>query len=211
LLTADTKGQIGLLKICHRITELGYTPFLPFGEPKDRVDLIAKRGQELVTIQSKYMTISRNTIYITKRSYVETDFQFFGIYISDFDKVIFVPSKLMGRDIKCILNGFDRNFYWWEDFIGLSQSIPIQKTLTDFPEVKKPTTTCRPRPWQQTASKPSSEILQNLLLEHPASSIGKMFDVSGVTIAKWAKQYNLSKPSRGYWQKVQAGKIQTAV
>jgi Zn finger protein HypA/HybF involved in hydrogenase expression len=49
---------------------------------------------------------------------------------------------------------------------------------------------------------PSKELLEKLLWEKPTVQIAKDYGVSDNAVAKWAKKYNLNKPSRGYWTKV---------
>lgn len=46
---------------------------------------------------------------------------------------------------------------------------------------------------------PEKEVLAKLLWELPATELAKRFDVSDKAIEKWAKKYQLTKPSRGYW------------
>lgn len=52
--------------------------------------------------------------------------------------------------------------------------------------------------------RPSKEELAKLLWEKPTSTISKIYNVSDTTISKWAKSYELTKPSRGYWEKLYA-------
>ncbi|MBS1722765.1 MAG: hypothetical protein JSS66_07205 [Armatimonadetes bacterium] len=49
---------------------------------------------------------------------------------------------------------------------------------------------------------PSPEELATLLWQMPTTAIGKRYGVSDTTVSKWAKQYNLSKPARGYWARL---------
>lgn len=51
---------------------------------------------------------------------------------------------------------------------------------------------------------PSRETLKRLLWEKPTSAIAKEFGVSDCAVGKWAKSLGLSKPPRGYWQKINA-------
>lgn len=55
------------------------------------------------------------------------------------------------------------------------------------------------------AVRPSKEELEKLLWEMPTTHIAKKYNVSDKAIEKWAKNYNISKPPRGYWQKLKAG------
>lgn len=53
----------------------------------------------------------------------------------------------------------------------------------------------------------SSDELGILLWEYPTVHIAKMFGVSDKAIEKRAKKLGLSKPPRGYWAKLNAGKL----
>jgi len=52
--------------------------------------------------------------------------------------------------------------------------------------------------------RPSKEELEKMLWEKPTSELCKSFGVSGKAIEKWAKSYGITKPKRGYWQKLHA-------
>lgn len=56
-----------------------------------------------------------------------------------------------------------------------------------------------PRLNTRKVERPSREELEKLLWERPTTAIAKEFRVSDQAIAKWAKSYGLSKPTRGYW------------
>lgn len=61
-----------------------------------------------------------------------------------------------------------------------------------------------PRPDSRKVERPSKEELEKLLWEKPTTEIAKNFDVSDSAIVKWAKAYGITKPPRGYWQKLKA-------
>ena len=50
-------------------------------------------------------------------------------------------------------------------------------------------------------NRPSKEELRTLLWKVPTLQIAKSYGVADHTIAKWAKAYELEKPTRGYWSK----------
>ena len=54
--------------------------------------------------------------------------------------------------------------------------------------------------------KPSKEELAKLVWSLPATKIGERLGVSSNTVAKWCRGYSITKPGRGYWQKIRAGK-----
>ncbi len=57
---------------------------------------------------------------------------------------------------------------------------------------------------QLRAVRPSKEELHTMLWEKPTTEVAKEFGVSDVSIAKWAKAYEIEKPPRGYWAKKKA-------
>jgi hypothetical protein len=48
--------------------------------------------------------------------------------------------------------------------------------------------------------RPTKQDLQEMLWTMPTSQIAVRFGVSDKAVSKWATQYELSKPGRGYWQ-----------
>ena len=61
-------------------------------------------------------------------------------------------------------------------------------------------TTKRPKP-------PTKEELKELLWKIPTTHIAKKYGVSDTAVKKWARKYKLDKPPRGYWTKVEWGKV----
>lgn len=59
-----------------------------------------------------------------------------------------------------------------------------------------------PRPNSRKVERPTKEELEKLLWEKPTLQIAKELGVSDKAIEKWAKIYNLNKPPRGYWAKL---------
>lgn len=53
----------------------------------------------------------------------------------------------------------------------------------------------------------SKKELEKMVWESPTTEVAKHFNVSESAIAKRCKKFNISKPPRGYWQKLHAGKI----
>ena len=60
------------------------------------------------------------------------------------------------------------------------------------------------RPNSRKVDRPSKEELEKLLWEKPPTEIAKDFGVSDTCIIKWAKAYEIPKPTKGYWQKLKA-------
>jgi hypothetical protein len=55
--------------------------------------------------------------------------------------------------------------------------------------------------------RPSKEELHQMLWSMPSTKIAEHFGVSDKCIQKWADGYGISKPPRGHWAKLKAGKI----
>lgn len=55
--------------------------------------------------------------------------------------------------------------------------------------------------YRKVLNKPSKEELEIMLWEMPTIRIAKKYGVSDKAVEKWAKQYDLKKPPRGYWAK----------
>lgn len=52
-------------------------------------------------------------------------------------------------------------------------------------------------------NRPTKEELKNLLWSKPTTKIAEDYKVTDNAVAKWAKDYGLNKPPRGYWKKHQ--------
>jgi len=55
---------------------------------------------------------------------------------------------------------------------------------------------------QKISKKPDKELLEKLVWQLPCTKIGEMFGVSDNAVNKWCKSFGISKPPRGYWQKL---------
>jgi 5-methylcytosine-specific restriction endonuclease McrA len=58
-----------------------------------------------------------------------------------------------------------------------------------------------PRIDSRKVLRPSKDELSKLVWEKPTTEIAMQFGVSDSAVGKWAKEYGISKPPRGYWQK----------
>lgn len=90
--------------------------------------------------------------------------------------------------------------------IGARNRIIAKRTVTTKPKVRR-ARTYKPREYSRKVARPDREELNRLLWQMPTEAIGRSFGVSGNAVAKWAKSYGLEKPARGYWTKLQWGKI----
>lgn len=65
-----------------------------------------------------------------------------------------------------------------------------------------------PKPEKRKVIRPSKEELTKLVWSKPSTTITRELGLkSSTNIRRWCKIYNISKPPRGYWRKVQTGKL----
>ncbi len=64
-----------------------------------------------------------------------------------------------------------------------------------------------PRTQRRKVEWPTKEELEKLVWQKPTMHIAKIYGVSDNAIAKWCKKYGISKPPRGYWNKLKFGKL----
>lgn len=57
---------------------------------------------------------------------------------------------------------------------------------------------------KSTSKKPPKDVLEKLIWEKPTVAIAQDFLVTDKAVDKWCKSYGISKPPRGYWQKLRA-------
>ena len=96
-------------------------------------------------------------------------------------------------DIAKIYNCSDTTVIKWAKKFGLSRpKKPYVKRIS----------------WNKGKSfsliRPPKNTLAYLLWVKPTTKIAKDYNVSDNAVSKWAKFYNLTKPPRGYWAKVNA-------
>jgi hypothetical protein len=61
---------------------------------------------------------------------------------------------------------------------------------------------------RRTTSRPSKEELEKLVWQKPSLQIAKDLGLkSSTNINKWCKQYGISKPPRGHWEKIYHGRV----
>lgn len=56
--------------------------------------------------------------------------------------------------------------------------------------------------YKRKVIRPSKEDLEKLIWENPTIKLAKKFGVSDKAIERWCIGYNIKKPPRGYWTKI---------
>ncbi len=210
------KGDLGTTKIILDLVEKGFVIFTPLVCESLPFDLIAYKDNKTYRIQCKYSSDGKavgNTSWADKngshtRKYLDTDFDYYGIYLPIIDKIIYPSIKFKGCYFATVKPNSPTPFYWWEDFQEFTD-IATKKTYHDFGyTITKRKGHNGDRYGARKVIRPTKEKLYEMLWEKPTSIVAKEFGVSDVAIAKWAKAYGIKKPPRGYWEKVYAGKAE---
>ncbi len=318
------KGDTATSKVIADLTEKGYIVFTPAVCEHAPFDMIAFKNNKMLRIQAKYSSsgkIQNKQTWNDKhgthmRVYSLTDFDYYAVYLPNVKTVIYPNISFGGENIKTIKTNCNNEFYWYEDFLELTdiatkrsnkpqniistnfsgniptkeevillisqynsisdcadsinvdrrtfkkyinfynlkiksdkKSYDVKNTLeVSIIQPKDPTmskeeleecvnyglcykevedkyqishTTIRnllkqnnlklnPKKYIKSSSRkiiwPTKEELKILLWLKPTSEIAKDYNVSDNAVGKWAKSYGLSKPPRGYWQKLLAKK-----
>ena len=107
---------------------------------------------------------------------------------------------------KCIIVCSNCHCEIHSGLINIDDYIDIQSEIrSSYVEEAKPEKFFKPV--VKISKKPSKEVLEKLVWEMPCVKIGEMFGVSDNAVNKWCKIYEISKPGRGYWEKLKHDKI----
>lgn len=205
------KGDIGAIQVIADLIKKGYVVLTPIVCESLPFDVIAYKDGVSTRIQCKYSSdghVSAETSWSDKngshkKKYTDYDFDYYGIYLPEIDKVVYPSVKLRGITIATEVRNSATPFYWWEDFKDLTDAA-TKKTYRDFGvELTKTLSEkfVESRYLSRKVIRPSKEELKNLLWEMPTIKVASQFGVSDKAIEKWAKAYKIEKPPRGYWAK----------
>lgn len=212
----EIKSNIAIIKAKLALLEMGFFVFDSEVDYRLPYDLLATNDQHQVyKFQVKYSSdgvLQGETGYQSVKEnrhvrvkYSETDFDYYAVYLPDVDTVVFPSVKFAGKTIATTIRNANTPFYWYEDFVCLTDDA-IKRTCYDFGQEPTFVTERRgsSRPDQYKVKRPSKDELEILLWSKPTTIIAEQYGVSDNAVARWAKDYNLAKPPRGYWQKKQA-------
>jgi hypothetical protein len=210
------KGDIGATQVIADLVKKGYVIFAPVVCESLPFDIIAYKDGISKRIQCKYSSngeVVSKTSWADKngshkRDYKDSDFDYYGVYLPDIDKVVYPSVKFKGISIATEVRNSPTPFYWWEDFKDFT-NIASKKTYKDFGKELTKTLTEKfsaSRYEARKVTRPTKEELHKILWEMPTQKIAAQFGVSDKAIEKWAKAYKIDKPPRGYWAKKAAQK-----
>lgn len=210
------KGDLAAAKVIADLVEKEYSVFVPVVTEHAPFDLIAYKDGKCYRIQAKYSidgTLKNKTNWADKngcheKKYKSDDFDFYGLYLPDINKVVYPSIKFGGCGIRTTPPKSPNPFYWWEDFTDLTEAAS-KRTYKEF-GVDLTTRKVNPdsRIHTRKVERPSKEELGKLVWEKATAQIGRDFGVSDKAVEKWCKAYGVEKPPRGYWVKKAYGKVE---
>lgn len=215
---SNHKGEIGITKAVADLTVKGFVVFTPVGERRLPVDLIAydSSNQRIIRFQAKYsvsgLINDRIHWYDSSGShykkYDDNDFDYYAVFLPNVDKVIYPSIKFGGCTIATEPRKSFNKFYWYEDFLNFTDNA-TKRSYKDFNLTITHTqpTKGRKYPERYKVQRPTCEELSKLLWEIPTTHIAARYGVSDKAISKWAKDYQIEKPPRGYWRRKVTGKL----
>lgn len=207
------KGDIGTIQVIADLMKKGYVVLSPLVCESLPFDIIAYKDGISKRIQCKYSSngmAQGKTSWSDKngtheRKYTDSDFDYYGIYLPDIEKVVYPSVKFRGITIATKVRNSASPFYWWEDFIEFTD-VAIKKSYKDFGFELTSKGKGKEQLGRRKVIRPSKEELKNLLWEMPTTKIASRFGVSDKAIEKWSKSYKIEKPPRGYWASKNAEK-----
>lgn len=145
------KADIGLAKVIVDLTSKGYVPCIPLSEHQS-YDLLAVAPDGVVSkLQVKYASMKKNnTVEVRFRTswadrngthikrYGEHEFDYYAIYCSRVDRVIYVPNSLdcpKAVRFDKSANGQSRRVHWYLDYLDLDRK--SSETIRCTPETVK--------------------------------------------------------------------------
>lgn len=199
----NDKGDIATAKVICDLTCKGYGVFTPLSE-HGKVDLIVLVDIKPIKLQVKYSTsgsASSATVYGTGNGYIrtrylESDFDYYAIYLPDVDKVVYPSIKFAGATIRCTEPESYSTCYWYEDFLDFTD-----KAEKRFIKSSKYNEYLEKRAITNPSKSPDKETLEKLVWSKPSIELAIELGVSDRMIGKWCVKLGISKPPRGYWQK----------
>jgi hypothetical protein len=182
---SNKKGDIALVKIVSCLIEKDSEIFIPFND-KPRADLVVILNSKTHRLQVKYSKSGYCPKSSSNVKYSKDDIDYFALYLSEIDKVVFLPVEL-GISYVQYKKTYNTPVWWWEDFIEFNTEQTKRK-----PEYKY---------IERNNIRPSREKLKKEVWEKPIIAVAEDYGVSDKAVHKWCSFHSIEKPPRGYWLK----------
>jgi len=192
-------GDEAVLKIALDLTKKGYVILTPLTE-QHPFDLVVYSEKDNKFLKLQVKSTKRNSAWLRRMKYKISDFDFYAFYMSGLNKIIYPPSKLMGRNISFNVDKTGREFYWWEDFIDFKFVEPVVKTYKDLNVSLDSLDSNHHGKGTEKFSmrkvkRPSKDELENLIKTTSFYSLSKKFGVTDNSIRKWCRFYGIDYKS----------------
>ncbi|AFY32474.1 group I intron-associated PD-(D/E)XK endonuclease [Calothrix sp. PCC 7507] len=133
------KGDLAAAKVIADLVEKEYSIFVPVVTEHAPFDLIAYKDGKCYRIQAKYSAnncVSNRSTWADRngnhqKKYQLNDFDFYGVYLPDLNKVVYPSIKFGGCRIRSTPPKSPNPFYWWEDFRDFTEAAP-KRTYKEF-------------------------------------------------------------------------------
>lgn len=205
------KGDIAVTRTLAELYKQGWCCALPVSQ-HTAVDLIAYRADlsgkvSVRTVQVKYNTAARCVRY--------EGVDDIAIYLSDIDKVCFMPVEYANKstvNIRHTLPNAANEFWWVDDLIEFASQKPLRKSTTkDFGIAVVAKKGKNRTPKQKAADKrsskwkkPSKEELQKQVWRKSMVALGKQYGVTDVAVRKVCKAMDIVLPPKGFFARSKA-------
>jgi hypothetical protein len=137
------KADLGMFKVMLDLKSKGYDVFTPTVSQHLRFDLIIHKDSKMFRVQAKYRSVGDSSLFIPNSTswadksgshkcyYENDDFDYFAIYVPEFEKIIYPSIKFAGASVAFKIPNCATPFYWFEDFLELTDTAE-KKTYKDF-------------------------------------------------------------------------------
>lgn len=189
------KGDIGTTQVIADLVKKGYVIFTPLVCEALPFDLVAFKDSVFIKIQCKYSSdgfVPAKTSWTDKngshkKTYLDTDFDYYGIYLPDIDKVVYPSVKFKGAKIASEIRVSSTPFYWWEDFTEFTDK--AEKRSID--RLGYTTRKCIDSSDFELVEIPKKEELRLMLLKNSIAKIAEQHRISGHVVSGWVQRYDL--------------------
>jgi transposase len=125
---------------------------------------------------------------VIRKLYLDSDFDYYGIYLPDIDKVVYPSIKFKGAKIASEIRVSSTPFYWWEDFTGFTDKAEKRS----ISKLGFTTRKCIDSSDYELVEIPKKESLQDMLLKNSIAKIAEQYKISQYVVSGWVEKYNLS-------------------
>lgn len=125
-MNTNRKGDIAISKVIADLTTKEYDVFVPISE-HCTVDLLSHKDGSIIRFQVKYSKNGRFSDYSMGRNkkitfYREDQFDYYAIYLSEIDTVVYCPSNLGKIYLRYKKPKRNISCWWYEDFLEMKKS-----------------------------------------------------------------------------------------